>query len=80
MIEPVLAGIVVAGSGNGTIHQELEAALRDAIKQGVRVVRSTRCSQGRVVTGSTEFEFAHSKGLPPVKARIAMMLELMQDS
>jgi L-asparaginase len=80
MIEPVLAGIVVAGSGNGTIHHELEAALRDAIKQGVQVVRSTRCSQGRVVTGSTEFEFAHSKGLSPVKARIAMMLELMQDS
>jgi L-asparaginase len=69
---------VVAGTGNGTIHQDLEAALRDAQKQGVRVVRSTRCSQGRVVVGSTEFEFAHSNGLSPVKARIALMLELMR--
>ena len=75
---PSLAGIVVAGTGNGTIHQDLEAALRDAQKQGVRVVRSTRCSQGRVVVGSTEFEFAHSNGLSPVKARIALMLELMR--
>ena len=78
MVEPVLAGIVVAGSGNGTIHHDLEAALRDAKKQGVRVVRSTRCSQGRVVSGPTECEFAHSNGLSPVKARIALMLELMQ--
>ncbi len=75
---PLLAGIVVAGTGNGTIHQDLEAALREAQKQGVRVVRSTRCCQGRVVAGSTEFEFAHSNGLSPVKARIALMLELMR--
>ncbi len=74
---PPLAGIVVAGTGNGTIHQDLEAALRDAQKQGVRVVRSTRCSQGSVVAGATDFEFAHSNGLSPVKARIALMLELM---
>ena len=75
---PSLAGIVVAGTGNGTIHQDLEAALRVAQQQGVRVVRSTRCSLGGIVPGSTEFEFAHSKGLSPVKARIALMLELMQ--
>ena len=75
---PLLGGIVVAGTGNGTIHQDLEAALRDAQKQGVRVVRSTRCSQGSVVAGTSDFEFAHSNGLSPVKARIALMLELMQ--
>jgi L-asparaginase len=75
---PSLAGIVVAGTGNGTLHKDLEAALREAQKQGVRVVRSTRCAQGRVLPGSTEYEFAHSNGLSPVKARIALMLELMQ--
>jgi L-asparaginase len=73
-----LRGIVVAGTGNGTIHQDLEAALRDAQKQGIRVVRATRCAQGRVVSGSKEFEFAHSNGLSPFKARIALMLDLMQ--
>ena len=75
---PPLSGIVVAGTGNGTIHQDLEVALREAQKQGVRVVRSTRCSQGRVVAGATEFEFVRSNGMSPVKARIALMLELMQ--
>jgi L-asparaginase len=74
---PLLAGIVVAGTGNGTIHQDLEAALRDAKKKGVRVLRSSRCSQGRIVAGSSVCEFAHSNGLSPVKARIALMLELM---
>ncbi|MEI8155925.1 MAG: asparaginase [Burkholderiales bacterium] len=75
---PLLGGIVVAGTGNGTIHHDLEAALREAQKQGVRVVRSTRCAQGCVVPGSAVFEFAHSMGLSPVKARIALMLDLMQ--
>ena len=69
-------GIVVAATGNGTIHQDLEAALRRAVQAGVKVVRSTRCTNGRVLpTGASEF--AHSNGLSPVKARIALMLELM---
>ena len=70
-------GLVVAGTGNGTIHQDLEAALRRAQALGVRVVRSTRCATGRVLATESS-EFAHSKGLSPVKARIALMLELMQ--
>jgi L-asparaginase len=69
-------GLVVAGTGNGTIHNDLETALRRAIKAGVKVVRATRCANGRVLpTGQSEF--ADSKGLSPVKARIALMLDLM---
>jgi len=72
-----LRGLVVAGTGNGTIHQDLEAALCRAQAAGVKVVRSTRCATGRVLaTESSKFE--HSKGLTPAKARIALMLELMQ--
>lgn len=72
-----LRGLVVAGTGNGTIHQDLEAALRRAQALAVKVVRATRCATGRVLaTESSEFE--HSKGLSPVKARIALVLELMQ--
>lgn len=72
-----LDGLVVAATGNGTIHQELESALRRAVAAGVRVVRSTRCAYGLVLaSGHSEFEcFA---GLSPVKTRIALMLELMQ--
>jgi L-asparaginase len=69
-------GLVVAGTGNGTIHHDLEAALRRAIQAGVTVVRSTRCANGRVLpTGHSEF--ADSNGLSPVKARIALMMGLM---
>ncbi|MHB8947920.1 MAG: asparaginase [Rhodoferax sp.] len=74
---PPVRGLVVDGTGNGTIHQDMEAALRRAQALGVKVVRSTRCATGRVLA-SERSEFAHSNGLSPVKARIALMLELMQ--
>jgi len=69
-------GLVVAGTGNGTVHCDLEAALFRAQEAGVRVVRATRCTQGRVlpVSGSA---MADSDGLSPVKARIALMLALL---
>ena len=73
----VVQGIVVAGTGNGTLHQDLELALREAQAQGVRVVRSTRCAYGGVVSGVAVDIFPDSRGLSPVKARIALMLELM---
>jgi L-asparaginase len=69
-------GLVVAGTGNGTVHHALEAALREAQAQGVRVVRTTRCPLGQVIGGEGgAFETAY--GLSPVKARIALQLELM---
>ena len=70
-------GLVVAGTGNGSVHRELEKALLAAQAAGVRVVRSTRCAQGRVqpVEGDT---LPDSGGLSPVKARVALMLELMK--
>ena len=71
-----VAGIVVAATGNGTLHHDLEAALVAAQAKGVRIVRSTRCEQGRVL-GHAGDVFPHSQGLSPVKARIALMLELL---
>jgi L-asparaginase len=70
-------GLVVAGTGNGTVHQDLELALREAQALGVRVVRSSRCAYGAVIAGTAANTFPDSKGLSPVKARIALMLELM---
>jgi len=77
--QPV-CGIVVAGTGNGTIRQSLELELLEAQAQGVRIVRATRCALGAVVPGAATGGFAHSHGLSPVKARIALMLELMAES
>jgi L-asparaginase len=71
-----LRGLVVAATGNGTMHEDLEAALRRAQAQGVRVVRATRCFSGRVLPAA-HAEFEHSNGLSPVKTRIALMLALM---
>nr|WP_295774250.1 asparaginase [Rhodoferax sp.] len=75
--EQPVQGIVVAGTGNGTIHEDLESALREVQARGVRVVRSTRCAYGSVVVGAVDSDFPDSQGLSPVKARIALMLELM---
>lgn len=69
-------GLVVAGTGNGTLHQALEAALLEAQALGVQVRRSTRCARGRVVPGA-EGALADTHGLAPAKARIALALELM---
>jgi L-asparaginase len=71
-----VSGLVVAATGNGTIHRSLEAALLRAQVAGVRVVRSTRCPSGRVLA-QAEPAFVDSAGLSPVKARIAMMLGLL---
>lgn len=74
-----LDGIIVAGTGNGSVHQDLLAALLRARSQGVAVVRSTRCSQGRVLATRNDV-FPDSHGLSPVKARIALMLATMADA
>ena len=69
-------GIVVAATGNGTVHHDLEAALLRAQAAGIAVVLATRCALGRVLPVERSL-FADSKGLSPVKARIALMLSLL---
>ncbi|MDO8279215.1 MAG: asparaginase [Burkholderiaceae bacterium] len=71
-----LRGLVVAGTGNGTLHEDLEAALLDAQRSGLRVWRSTRCAEGQVLPTPAD-RIPDSAGLSPVKARIALMLELL---
>lgn len=72
-----LRGIVVAGTGNGTVHDDLLAALRQAQSCGVEVVVASRCAQGRVVPHSGQ-PLTDSAGLAPVKARLALALRLLE--
>jgi L-asparaginase len=73
-----LRGIVVAGTGNGSIHQSLEAALQRARAQGIRVVRSTKCAYGAVVQSNTpQADAIAATPLSPVKARVQLVLDLM---
>ena len=72
-----LRGIVVAGTGNGTVHDGLLAALKHAQASGVEVVVASRCAQGRVVPHSAQ-PLPDSAGLAPVKARLALALQLLE--
>jgi L-asparaginase len=68
-------GIVVAGTGNGSVHAALEDALADAARAGTRVVRSTRCAEGHVIAQANDR--LPSASLTPVQARIELLLQLL---
>lgn len=76
LVREGVRGIVVACTGNGTIHQVLEAALLRAQAAGVRVVRSTRCPEGQVIPKRGD-QLPDARGLSPVKARISLVLDLL---
>ncbi len=69
-------GWVVAGTGNGTLHHDLEAALLDAQKQGAQVLRASRCAQGGVQSRDADV-LPHAGGLTAVQARVALWLHLV---
>ncbi|WP_280155262.1 asparaginase [Piscinibacter sp. XHJ-5] len=69
-------GLVVACTGNGTVHRELEAALVTAQERGVRVLRSTRTRAGRVI-GVAGDALPSAEDLTPEKARVELMLSLL---
>ena len=69
-------GLVVAGTGNGTVHQRLLSALADAQAQGVAVRLTTRCAEGQIVGQPAALQTA-PPGLNAYKARISLMLDLM---
>ncbi len=68
-------GLVVAGTGNGTLSTGLEAALRSAQDHGVKVLRSTRCDAGPVTASVDALPSAGA--LSPVKARVELILDLL---
>lgn len=74
-----LKGLVVAGTGNGTVHEDLSRALEKAQLAGVRVVRTSRCANGRVLASGRN-EFSAATGLSAPKARIELMLKLFESA
>ena len=71
-------GWVVAGTGNGTLHQDLEAALLEAQQQGAQVLRSSRCAQGGVQSRKADV-LPHAGALTAVQARVALLLHLLAE-
>jgi L-asparaginase len=73
-------GIVVAGTGNGSIHVSMQQALTDAASQGVAVVRASRVGSGHVMRNGAAADdalgFISAGSLNPFKARVLLMLAL----
>lgn len=76
LVQGGTAGIVVAATGNGTLHVALEDALTRAAAAGVQVRVASRCPQGRML-GIEDARWRDAQGLSPVKARVSLLLELM---
>jgi L-asparaginase len=69
-------GLVAAGTGNGTLHSDLQHALVQAQAAGVSVVRATRVANGHVLAHANDV-LPDSRGLSAVKARVALILDLL---
>lgn len=71
-------GLVVAATGNGTLHHALQAALERAQQAGLRVRVTTRCPLGQVLSLPwADAALPLAPGLIAVKARISLILELL---
>lgn len=66
-------GLVVAATGNGTLHHALDAALGRARASGVRVLVATRCALGRLV------DVEGAGALTPAQARVQLLLDLLSE-
>lgn len=74
-------GLVLAGTGNGTVSDALERAARRAQAAGVAVWRASRCAAGGVVGGVAESEqggLVSAGSLSPAQARVALTLALLE--
>ena len=80
LVDAGFAGIVVAATGNGRIHDALITPLREAMTRGCAVLRSTRCLDGTVIEaeGESADEAIPSAGaLTPQQARVELILRLL---
>lgn len=72
-------GIIHAGTGNGSIADPTEEGLKDAVKNGVIVVRSARVPNGATTVSLAKWTkdgFLESETLNPQKARLLLQLAL----
>ncbi|VXB94112.1 L-asparaginase [Burkholderia sp. 8Y] len=73
-------GIVVAGTGNGSMHASITEAVSDALKAGVAVVRASRVGSGHVMRNGAACDDAlgtvSAGTLNPYKARVLLALAL----
>lgn len=76
-------GIVLAGTGNASLHAELEKAAQVALDDGLPVWRTTRCHAGSAVAGGDScvpLAMCRGEVLRPMQARTEMLLRLLAGS
>ncbi|ECQ8723065.1 type II asparaginase [Campylobacter jejuni] len=75
-------GIVVAGSGAGSIHKNQKDVLKELLKKGLKVVVSSRVVAGCVAVSDSDEKlgFISAEDLNPQKARVLFMLALTKTS
>ena len=72
-------GLVIAATGNGSVHRQLAAVLEQAaLPAGIPVWRATRCLDGGVAEKDEPSAFASAGDLTPVKARVELVLQLLR--
>jgi L-asparaginase len=69
-------GLVIEGTGNGTVHASLLGAIERARAAGLPVLRATRCA-GAAVVGAPAGALTSAGELSPAKARIELLLGLL---
>ncbi|MDQ6638963.1 MAG: asparaginase [Pseudomonadota bacterium] len=81
LVDAGFAGLVVAATGNGTIHAAFGEPLREAIARGCHVLRSTRCLDGAVIDAagsSADNEIPSAGALTPQQARVELIVRLLE--
>jgi L-asparaginase len=76
LVQAGVKGLVMAGTGNGSMSSKLKASLVLAQEAGVEIRVATRCNQGAVTPTESHF-FDATGGLSAVKTRVALLLEMM---
>ncbi|MCX2716200.1 asparaginase [Helicobacter sp. MIT 21-1697] len=73
-------GLVIAGSGAGSIHKNHKNTLQKLMQEGLIVVQSSRINNGRVFVSERDSQcgFIGSGDLNPQKARVLLILALTQ--
>ncbi|THU01045.1 asparaginase [Lampropedia puyangensis] len=80
LIDALLAsgcnGVLVAGTGNATLHHALEAALHKAAAAGLPIAVTSRCALGHPVASANAPTPFRLIPLPAAKARLELLMEL----
>jgi L-asparaginase len=78
LVKDGVAGLIVAGTGNGTVHQSLAQALDRARRAGVKIKRCTRITSAGLAPIETQSD-PEATPLTAAQARIALQLELLKN-